>query len=410
MNKRKSAMALCVASFASLGAIVIGASYKAAGSLFFAKADAAGVWMHYAKKAASKGSDGIREYWVSCQTNEHVFVAPSDATIQEATSYDTSGFTADDDRWIKAVTLSAQEVLMTDGTKTLDLGEYADGSVSSIKAGTFNLGTDASNLDVSGFAADHSDDGVKAVEVETTKDGKEYVLYFDTTFVTANIASVTDFKTYILPESGVNKLGYFKLTNNISMTNQVSYVSSSSSKDYFGGIFDGNSKTITFASNGGCGLFSNLRNATVKNLTIHDNWYNGSNNCVLLGRYVFSTTLNNVTTKITAGSPGMTTAGTDSPKCYAPDGTGACGYLANNTFQANTLKDCTFDATGYKLGSLFGWNQSMTPPTVTNCVVKATSLVQAMHSNYTTKTYQPENVTLAEGEEAIKGLTFVEAK
>ena len=53
----------------------------------------------------------------------------------------------------------------------------------------------------------------------------------------------------------------------------------------------------------------------------------------------------------------------------------------------------------------------MTTPTVTKSVVKAASLVQAMHSVYyegqgKTATFQPE---LKEGEAAIKGLTFVTA-
>ena len=56
----------------------------------------------------------------------------------------------------------------------------------------------------------------------------------------------------------------------------------------------------------------------------------------------------------------------------------------------------------------------MTTPTVTKSVVKAASLVQAMHSVYyesqgKTATFQPEGVELKEGEATIKGLTFVTA-
>lgn len=375
MNKRKSAMALCVASFASLGAVVIGASYKAAGNLFFAKADAAGVWVHYAKKAASKGSDGIREYWVSCQTNEHVFVAPSDATIQEATSYDTSGFATDDDRWIKAVTLSAQEVLMTDSTKTFDLGEYAGGTVSSIKAGTFDLGTDASNLDVSGFAADHSDDGVKAVEVETTKDGKEYVLYFDTTFVTSYITNTADsFKTLnpiMTTEDDHCIKGYYKLTEDISLATFGNCVSeewisgwaTDQSHYVFMGTLDGNNKTINGKTINNYGFFCQIEGATIKNLTYNDYYFREmSQNYPLFAAGIRNTKFENVKVKMLGGKTDVT---------FEPDLTTAnWGWIAKFRFMSNTLTNCDFDATGYRVPVVFS-SQNGNDNTFTDCSFKA---------------------------------------
>lgn len=411
---KKKLVILSSISAACLGAIGVGAAYKATDGMLFAGAATGNVWVHYAKKAATKTEKGIREYWVNCQTNEHVFVAPVGATIQEGTKYDTSAFTEDDDRWILPVSLAAQDVLMTAEKKVLNLGDYAGGTITSMKAGSFDLGTNASDLDVSAFANDHKNDGFYTVEVETVKDDKAYAIYADTTFVTAKISSIEDYLTYIVPEKGVSKFGYYKLANSkIDVNGKITYLSLA---DYFGGTLDGDGQTITCPSNGKYGLVGNLKFATIKNLTIKDIWYNGSHNCVLLGTYVYQTTLENVTTQITNGSPGLKTAGGGSPELFAPgtldkDGKnmGACGYLAHNTFQANTIKNCTFDASGWKIGSLFGWNQNMTVPSATNSVVKAASLMQLMHSNYKQKIYQPENVTLKEGEEAIKGLTFVQA-
>ena len=402
---KKKLLVVGALSLAAFTAVGVAATMATSGSILFADTSTSSkhLWMHYAKKAATKTEKGIREYWANCNTHEIVYEKPGATDIGESTTYDTTGFAADDGRWIYNVTLDAKEVVMTDATKAFDLGtDYSGATITSMKAGAISLGTDASALDVSGFAEDHSDDGVKSVEVELNKDGKYYTLFFDTTFVTAKISTVTDFKSYIVPESGVNKFGYYQMGGNITMTGQNSYCSGNSSQDYFAGTLDGKGYTITQASNGQYGLFGNLRNATIKNLNIADNWYNGQHNCVLLGKFVYQSTLENVSTKVTAAS-----SAASNPECYAPiAGTGSVGYLVNNTFQSNILKDCTFDLSGYKVGSLFGWNTSMTVPTVTNTVVKAASLVQAMCSLYTGKTYQPENVTLKDGEVAISGLTL----
>ena len=417
---KKQTILMCALGVAAVAATAVGTGYSVSSKsgVFFAGGDD-GVWKHYARKEATKTEKGIREYWVNCLTNEHVFTAPTTGTIEEGGAYKTEGFTETDDRWIYPATLTAQDVVMTEATKALDLGTYADGTVSYIKAGTFNLGTDPENLDVSGFKADHTDDGVKTVEIGTIKDGKEYALTCETTFVTALINTAAEYGEYILPKTDANRFGYFKLMNNIDVNGGIDTAASgwySGVKDhYFSGVIDGNGKTLTAKSSTICGAFGRLQKATVKNLTINDAWYNGDKNCSILGNQILETTFEDFTVKIVNGSDGMKATGTGTPKCHAPiPGEGATGYLANTTFQANTLKNCTFDASGWKLGSLFGWNQSMTTPTVTKSVVKAASLVQAMHSVYyeslgKTATFQPEGVELKEGEATIKGLTFVTA-
>lgn len=412
---------MCALGVAAIAATAVGTGYSVSskGGVFFAGGDE-GVWKHYERKEATKTEKGIREYWVNCLTNEHVFAKPTTGTIEEGGAYKTEGFTETDDRWIYPATLTAQDVVMTAATKTLDLGTYADGTVSYIKAGTFNLGTDPKNLDVSGFKADHTDDGLKTVEIGTIKDGKEYALSCETTFVTAMIKTADDFKEYVYPKVDADQFGYFKLANDVNVQNLIStwndtWYGNNAHNQAFSGTFDGNGNKLVAKSSGICGAFGSLKNATVKNVTITDGWYNGDKNASLIAAKIFGTTFENVNTIITNGSDGVKATGTGAPKCHAPiAGQGATGYLANTTFQANTLKNCTFDASGWKLGSLFGWNQSMTTPTVTNSTVKAASLVQAMHSLHyegqgKTATFQPEGVELKEGEAAIKGLKFVKA-
>lgn len=418
---KKQTILMCALGVAAIAATAVGTGYSVSskGGVFFAGGDD-GVWKHYARKEATKTEKGIREYWVNCLTNEHVFTAPTTGTIEEGGAYKTEGFTETDDRWIYPATLTAQDVVMTATTKALDLGTYAGGTVSYIKTGTFNLGTDPANLDVSGFKADHTDDGLKTVQIGTIKDGKEYALTCETTFVTAMIKTADDFKEYVYPKVDADQFGYFKLANDVNVQNLIStwndnWYKNTARDHAFSGTFDGNGKKLVAKSSGICGAFGSLKKATIKNVTITDGWYNGDKNTSLIAAKILETTLENVNTIITNGSDGVKATGTGAPKCHAPiAGQGATGYLANTTFQANTLKNCTFDASGWKLGSLFGWNQSMTTPTVTNSVVKAASLVQAMHSVYyegqgKTATFQPEGVELKEGEATIKGLTFVTA-
>ena len=418
---KKQTILMCALGVAAIAATAVGTGYSVSSKsgVFFAGGDD-GVWKHYARKEATKTEKGIREYWVNCLTNEHVFTAPTTGTIEEGGAYKTEGFTETDDRWIYPATLTAQDVVMTEATKTLDLGTYAGGTVSYIKTGTFNLGTDPENLDVSGFKADHTDDGVKTVEIGTIKDGKEYALTCETTFVTAMIKTADDFKEYVYPKVDADQFGYFKLENDVNVQNLIStwnenWYKNTARDHAFSGTFDGNGKKLVAKSSGICGAFGSLKKATVKNVTITDGWYNGDKNASLIAAKILETTFENVNTVITGGKEDFKATGTGTPKCHAPiDGQGATGYLANTTFQANTLKNCTFDASGWKLGSLFGWNQSMTIPTVTNSTVKAASLVQAMYSKYLESKQekclsQPAPVTLGENEVAIKGLTFVKA-
>lgn len=404
---KKQTILMCALGVAAIAATALGTGYSVSskkGGVFFAGGDD-GVWKHYARKEATKTEKGIREYWVNCLTNEHVFTAPTTGTIEEGGAYKTEGFAEDDDRWIYPATLTAQDVVMTATTKALDLGTYKGGTVSYIKAGTFNLGTDPANLDVSGFKADHTDDGMKTVEIGTIKDGKEYALTCETTFVSALIGTKEDYLKYVVPEENVNKFGFYKLTTNLNLRGAVTYCSTDSKKDYFAGTLDGCNYKITASSDQTNGIFGNLRFATIQNLNIEDIWYNAGAYVSLLGRFAFDTKFINVTTKLTGARDGLRATGTETPET-----TNSHSYLAWNTFQSNTLIDCTFDASGFKIGSLFGCATNMTPPFLAkNCIVKAAYLGNLMDSYYKKKVYQPENVTLKDGEEAIKGITFVQA-
>lgn len=265
---KKQTILMCALGVAAIAATAVGTGYSVSSKsgVFFAGGDD-GVWKHYARKEATKTEKGIREYWVNCLTNEHVFTAPTTGTIEEGGAYKTEGFTETDDRWIYPATLTAQDVVMTEATKALDLGTYAGGTVSYIKAGTFNLGTDPANLDVSGFKTDHTDDGLKTVQIGTIKDGKEYALTCETTFVTAMIKTADDFKEYVYPKVDADQFGYFKLENDVNVQNLIStwnetWYGNDARNHSFGGTFDGNGKKLVAKSSGICGAFGSLKKAT----------------------------------------------------------------------------------------------------------------------------------------------------
>lgn len=168
---------------------------------------------------------------------------------------------------------------------------------------------------------------------------------------------------------------------------------------------DGNNHILTSASNQIGGIFGTLKNSTIKNLTINDRWYSGQHNQSILACKVSSTLLENVSFNITVGNP-------ETPYCQAPiDGKGSCGYLTNNTFQDNTVKNCNFNFQGKNIGSLFGWHSNMSKPTIINSKIYAKSLVNAMHICNTKKetivVYQPKGcVKDASIEEELTELTY----
>ena len=66
-------------------------------------------WVHYSKVSASTTLKGIKEYWVSCSTNEHQFNAPSGVTIRDGGTPSRSfidSLSSDDDRLIYPYTTS----------------------------------------------------------------------------------------------------------------------------------------------------------------------------------------------------------------------------------------------------------------------------------------------------------------
>ena len=65
---------------------------------FLTRATDGSQWVHYARREATPSQLGIREYWVQCGA-DYQFTKPDGVTPEEGVGYDTSEFTALDDRY-----------------------------------------------------------------------------------------------------------------------------------------------------------------------------------------------------------------------------------------------------------------------------------------------------------------------
>ena len=246
----------------------------------------------------------------------------------------------------KKVSLIRQEWLMTDSEFALNISgisEYV--SVESVKLGEYDLGTNLNALTVSDeLIADTRIHGNQTIIVIVKDDEEEtHEIKVPVLLITAKIATAGDL-IGIQPKSD-NKgvYGYYILTKDVS---DNALAGSAYSGDWeettgFFGTFDGQGHTISMAANGGNGLFGFLRNATIKNVTIKDNWRSAYKSYALLAKASFNSTFENVTFTFAAGNTNAAVG----------DG---FGWICYAEFSGNTLRNVTVnDAKGY--GSLFGY-------------------------------------------------------
>lgn len=267
-------------------------------------------------------------------------------------TYTEMGHTADDrsvsfDDVTKGVQvrLEGRQDFVLDGkVSVIDLGEYSDCEILSITTSTghelYTLSSDAVN-DV--FKADRQKHGEQDFVIKVFRNGEVIIVTVPVTVITKEITSAADFKA--IQPSSANKgvYGYYVLTTDISDNTlaQTAYADDWEATTGFFGTFDGQGHTISTAANGAKGIFGILRGATLKNITIKDNWRSAYQNYALLAKATFGSTLENVTFTYAAGNT------------QANLGNGF-GWLCYAEFSNNTLINVTVnDTQGY--GSLFGY-------------------------------------------------------
>ena len=172
------------------------------------------------------------------------------------------------------------------------------------------------------------------------------------TVVTKQI-NTDDELTALKPADGTDLYGYYTLGDNVANTKLAKTIYWNWTTRFMGTL-DGRGYTITTAANGQAGIFHELWEATIKNVTIECIYRSDAGNNIF-GRGVRHTKFTNVKLIATKDSE------------YKPYGNDHRGWLAEQQFNNNTLTDVTIEDVNGN-GSLFG--QNFYDNTFSNVVVK----------------------------------------
>ncbi len=226
------------------------------------------------------------------------------------------------------------------------IDEYV--SISSIKVGEYDLGTDPAALVYpSELKADKTMHGKQNIVVTVVDAaGLSHEILVPVTMITMYITDVEDFESIQPTAENPAIYGYYVLTADITDNSLAGkpYCTWNAEEGFFA-TFDGNGHTIAAAANGGSGIFGILRNATIKNLTIKDNWASNYNGAYLIGKASFSSTFNNIEVKLVAGSGNPNVGMT---------GTMTSGWLFSAEFSGNTVENFHVDLGTATVGNIFG--------------------------------------------------------
>ena len=247
-----------------------------------------------------------------------------------------------------AATLSTRQAFsVASESIALDLGDYATGTISSITYGSYDLGTDASKIVLpEALKADKQSHGEQNVIVTMMKDDTKVVLTVPVTFVTAYIATADDFRTYVQPTKIGNTAvyGYYVQTADFTDTALATQDYAWDATYGFFGTYDGDGHYIHTASNKLGGIFSILRGATIKNLTLKDGWH--STTCALIARAAYGATLENITVQWLSGNINTNTGANSGSWLFAAE-------FSNGTVNGLTITAVPHNDTTVH-GTIFG--------------------------------------------------------
>ena len=302
------------------------------------------------------------EHWIqcdNCDAKKEGSVGSHSYTLIDSTNakYDYSacvcGKKDESTAFVKKVDLLDQTLYLGDQDFIDDLpaaaisiagvSEYA--SITSIKVGEYDLGTDLNALvypaELIADKAMHGKQNIVVTVVDAA--GFSHDILVPVTMITMYITDVEDFESIQPTADNPAIYGYYVLTADIT-DNTLSgkpYCTWNEEEGFFA-TFDGNGHTIALAANGVGGLFGVLRGATIKNLTIKDNYASSWNGAVLLGKASFGSTFNNIEVKLVAGS-GNPNVGSNS------------GWLFQAEFSYNTVSNFHVDiGKTATVGNVFG--------------------------------------------------------
>lgn len=292
----------------------------------------------------------------------------------------------------KSITDARVEFYASATTAAITLTGCSDyASVKDITLGEISLGNNISALNVAAIKEEkqlHGETNLSVTVVDA--EGGEHVILVPVLIVTADISTAGELYLAVFPNEAteqtdpapdsngadlyehiaVKKYGYYRLTQDIDfrphlVQEQVAWAyfwaanPQAATPTYdgavianekgFSGTLDGQGFTVRTASTT-YGTFNSLTGATIKNVTLEDWNYYGSNSwAVLVAATITDTTFENVNVVIHMHAANLVaTAGPNQ------------GFFAARAFKGNTLKNVTIDlahtdyANGAAVGSIFG--------------------------------------------------------
>lgn len=229
---------------------------------------------------------------------------------------------------VKKITLEGRQDFVLDGTASLiDLDNYGDGEVLSIKTSTgYELYSLYSNDADEVFKAAKQAHGEQNIIVTVLRDGKKIEVIVPVTVITKEISTMSELQSAVKCV-GVDIYGYYALGKDVSYTEDgfeaVQASGGWASDKAFRGTLDGRTYTITTDSSAAAyGLFGTLNGSTIKNVTIKDAKSNTPYR-PLLARNAYNTTFDGVTIEVL-------------------DGTKLTGTADNTPIVGNTMQKCVW--------------------------------------------------------------------
>lgn len=208
----------------------------------------------------------------------------------------------------KIILADRQDVLLTENVNGIDIAEYADYDIISIRYGTFDLGVDASALQLNEVKANPTLHGEQTLTVWAKKGDNGVELSVPITFITEQI---NDFKRLkevcsIVDWNETKGLGtYYVLGSDFSASTDVGAYNGTASIGGaiwlsggglgcgFQGTLDGRGHSISDINFNNMGLFGALTNAVVKNISFTNATVEG--NSSIFGANAQKSVIENVT-------------------------------------------------------------------------------------------------------------------
>ena len=232
---------------------------------------------------------------------------------------------------VEKITLEGRQEFIVNGKiSTIDLGEYNEGELLSIRTSTgYELYALSSDLTPATFKNELRAHGEQEFIVSVQLNDKKVEITVPVTVITKEITTMSELQdaTKVVSETE-SKYGYYVLANDVAYTETgftaVVAKGNWSSGGAFRGVLDGRKHTIlTNSSSTVSGLFGTLNGATIKNVTIEDAWKGKGWSVPIIARNAYSTVFENVDITVKGGN--------------VDDGT-----VDHTPFIGNTMQNCTW--------------------------------------------------------------------